>query len=79
MHEEIQGFHEFRETRAKEIAAKFQKKPDYIRALLNSRSIFKSTRAPNVRNAIVHHVAKEMNEGKISSMRMNSVDLIICH
>ncbi|KAF8344691.1 hypothetical protein F5887DRAFT_850888, partial [Amanita rubescens] len=75
MHEEIQSFHDFRETRAKEIAAKYHKKPDYIRALLNTRSIFKPTRAPNVRNAIVHHVAKEMNEGRGLGDRYSLADI----
>jgi hypothetical protein len=77
MHEEIEDFHELQENRVKEIAEKYHKKPEYIRILLNSGSFFKSSRAPNIRNAIVHHVSKEINEGEcVTSSTNNYIDQV---
>ena len=71
MHEESEAFHDFKETCVKEIANKYSRRPEYIRILLNSSSFFKSSRAPNIRNAIVHHVSKEINKGNHITLSTN--------
>ncbi len=50
--------------KAKEIGAQMSKDPDYVLKLINCASTLKPTRGPNLRNALVHKKAKELNEGE---------------
>ncbi|KAF8335256.1 hypothetical protein F5887DRAFT_829706, partial [Amanita rubescens] len=59
---EVKAFHVLRDKLVEELAEKFRKKEDYIRVLLCSSSTLKSTRKPNLKNAILHKKAKELNE-----------------
>ncbi|KAF8347145.1 hypothetical protein F5887DRAFT_1072672 [Amanita rubescens] len=61
---EVKAFHVLRDKLVEELAEKFRKKEDYIRVLLCSSSTLKSTRKPNLKNAILHKKAKELNEGR---------------
>ena len=60
---EVKAFHALRDKLVAELAEKFRKKEDYIRVLLCSSSTLKTMRKPNLKNAILHRKAKELNEG----------------
>ena len=60
---EVKAFHNLRDKMVKELASKFRKKEAYIRVMLCSSSTLKTTRKPNLKNAILHKKAVELNEG----------------
>jgi len=60
---EVKAFHNMRDKMVKDLALKFRKKEAYIRVLLCSSSTLKTTRKPNLKNAILHKKAIELNEG----------------
>ena len=52
------------DERLEELASKYSCKPDRLRRLLHTSSIFKKSRKANLRNAIVHKKAREENAGQ---------------
>ena len=52
-----------REAEIKHLAKDYGKKPDYIERLLNHGTNYTSHQRPSFYNALVHHLAQELNEG----------------
>ena len=75
---EVKAFHNLRDKMVKELVGRFRKKEEYIRGLLFSSSTLKSTRKPNLKNAIIHQKVKELNEGSWSSRQIVIPVLLIC-
>lgn len=65
---DLEAFQEMKQEMVNELALKHHKKPEYMEALLTQQSLLKKQRAPNIQNAKIFHKAKEMNEGKVSSL-----------
>ena len=63
LQKDVRAFHMLRDKLVQELVVKFRKKEDYIRILLCSTSTLKSTRKPNLKNAILHNKTKELNQG----------------
>lgn len=68
LQKDVRAFHMLRDKMVQELAVKFEKKEDYIRVLLCSTSTLKSTRKPNLKNAILHSKSKELNQGSFLSL-----------
>jgi hypothetical protein len=64
LQDDVAAVQEFCRMRACEIAKQHSKKVPYIEKLITSSSAFKPPRRVNLRNAIIHHKAKELNHGK---------------
>jgi hypothetical protein len=64
-----------RDTRILEMSKKYSKKPSYIRALLTQVSHYKKSRAPSLRNALVHHKTLEINESMLFNLFLYSESL----
>jgi hypothetical protein len=75
---EVKAFHNLRDKMVKELAGRFRKKEEYIRGLLCSSSTLKTTRKPNLKNAIIHKKVKELNEGSWSSRQLIIPVSLIC-
>jgi peptidoglycan hydrolase CwlO-like protein len=60
---DIVAVQEFCRMRAREIAQKHGKKVSYVERLITSSSAFQPARRVNLRNAIIHRKAKELNLG----------------
>ena len=54
------------EEKLVELAQKYSCKPDRLRNLLNTSSVFRKSRKVNLRNALVHRKAREENAGERS-------------
>ncbi|KAF8338373.1 hypothetical protein F5887DRAFT_983449 [Amanita rubescens] len=61
LHQAVADVQNHCNQKAKEIAKQFNKKPEYIHRLIHSATVFKTTRSPNLFNALVHQKAKEIN------------------
>lgn len=61
---EIDQVLDVRNTEISRIAKKYNKTDIYIRQILAKETNFRGTRAPSLRNALVHAKGIEMNEGK---------------
>ncbi|KAF8328053.1 hypothetical protein F5887DRAFT_898053 [Amanita rubescens] len=72
---EVKAFHNLRAKMVKELAARFKKKEEYIRVLLCSSSTLKTTRKPNLKNAIIHKKVKELNEGREEGNRLSLLEV----
>ena len=53
-----------REAEVKHLAKEHGRKSEYIKRLLNHGTNYTSNRRPSFYNVLVHHLAKEINEGK---------------
>jgi hypothetical protein len=62
--EDIDTFFAERDERIAELAKKHSRKPSYIRLLLTNATHYTNPRAPTLKNALVHHKTKEVNESK---------------
>jgi hypothetical protein len=60
---DIVAVQEFCRMRAREIAKKHGKKVPYVERLIASSSVFRPARRVNLRNAIIHRKARELNHG----------------
>ena len=72
---EVKDFHMLRDKMVQDLAVKFRKKEEHIRVLLCSESTLKTTRKPNIKNAIIHKKAKELNEGTSFSLALCAVSI----
>jgi len=61
---EVEQAFDARNTEVSRIAKKHNKTDLYIRQILAKETNFRGTRAPSLRNALVHAKGVEMNEGK---------------
>lgn len=61
---DLEAFITERDDKIREIADKHAKHVDYIEKLLLHSPVFKSERALNIRNAIIHHKTMEVNAGR---------------
>lgn len=61
--EDIEAFCAYRGEIIVTLAAKHDKEPAYIKALLESGSAFKTTRKVSLRNAVMHHIRQEETIG----------------
>jgi hypothetical protein len=60
---EIDAFFDHRDTEISRLAKKFNKSEVKIKQLLSNETNYQKTRAPTLRNALVHAKGIEMNEG----------------
>jgi predicted extracellular nuclease len=65
LHQAVANVQNYCKEQAEEIAKQFEKRPEYVNRLIHSSSIFKTTRNPNIFNALVHQKAKEINAGAL--------------
>jgi hypothetical protein len=61
---EIKSIRAFQEKIVQEMADKYKKSEKEIRMLIFSKPILKSKRGPNLKNALLHRRAKELNDGE---------------
>jgi hypothetical protein len=61
---EIDHIFDIRNTEISRIAKKYNKTDAYIKQILANETTYHGTRAPSLRNALVHAKGLEMNEGK---------------
>jgi hypothetical protein len=53
-----------RNTKIEQLAKEYGKKAAYIRNLVTNATHYKNTRAPSLKNALVHHKSVEVNSSK---------------
>jgi hypothetical protein len=64
LHHEIEEVMGVRDVEVSRIAKKYNKKEVYIKHILNNETNYHGTRAPSLRNALVHAKGLEINEGR---------------
>ena len=62
---DVKALHAFIEKSIRELAAKHKRKRTYISVLVHAKSTLKAKRAPNLKNALLHRKAKELNQGEL--------------
>lgn len=62
--QDLDAFYAYRGKTVIELAAKYSREPDYIKALLINSSQFKQTRTISVRNAVIHDIAVQAKAGE---------------
>lgn len=62
---EVKTLHTFLEKAINDLAKKYKKKKSYISTLVRAKSTLKAKRAPNLKNALLHRKAREVNQGKL--------------
>jgi hypothetical protein len=60
---EVKTLHVFLEKAINDLAVKYKKKKSYISTLVHAKSTLKAKRAPNLKNALLHRKAREVNQG----------------
>jgi hypothetical protein len=60
---EVKALHVFLEKAINDIAKKYKKKKSYISTLIHAKSTLKAKHAPNLKNALLHRKAREVNQG----------------
>jgi hypothetical protein len=69
-----------RNAKIEELAKEFGKKAGYIRGLITNATHYKTTRAPSLKNALIHHKSVEVNTSKSPALLFHflSCDSILC-
>ena len=61
---ELKELSENHESQLAQLTSKHGRKVSYIHKLLHTSSAYKRNRKPDLMNAIIHHKAQELNDGK---------------
>ncbi|KIL55666.1 hypothetical protein M378DRAFT_90577 [Amanita muscaria Koide BX008] len=72
---EIKSLHAFQDKIVKDLVTKYKKSEKEIRTLVFSKPILKTRRRPNLRNALLHRKAKELNDGRSEGERLSLVEI----
>ncbi|KAM6488896.1 hypothetical protein JOM56_001311 [Amanita muscaria] len=72
---EVRALHTFLDKAVGELSVKFKKKRSYILTLVHAKSTLKAKRKPNLKNALLHRKAKEVNQGRLDGERLSLVQI----
>ncbi|KAF8331782.1 hypothetical protein F5887DRAFT_894829 [Amanita rubescens] len=72
---EVKTLHAFLEKAINDLATKYKKKKSYISTLVHAKSTLKAKRAPNLKNALLHRKAREVNQDRPNGERLSLLEI----